>query len=367
MPVELTDSYESMYQRAIMQMGLGQADEAIDLMLRIVNRLRRLRPETLERKTDLQNMLVLAWRNAVVFMRWEKRYEQAIALCESVLDRLPDPDAARRRMASLTIEKGEVEEGIARLRELAEARPSFAAWGDLGAEYAALRQYGEAEACYRSALALADNNQDAALANMGLFEVYQETGRVQDALSAWSMAIVLDPDLGQQAHRVYGWLIERGDLEQAVKHLRREQDPVRRTFYEGLLDWHSGREAAARAKWQNVLATEAEQASQADEWARAALYLGEPERAIEWAEGPNARGLLTSTDALITVGIAYAMSGQVGRAREWFDRALLNLKRAWPSRGRIPAAKWALVTSLVSDPEVLQGLVDLFEVSESKA
>jgi tetratricopeptide (TPR) repeat protein len=366
MPVQLADSYESIYQRAITQMGLGNADDAIDLMLRIVNRLRKLRPETLERKADLQNMLILAWRNAVVFLRWEKRYDQAIAVCESVLDRLPDPDAARRRVASLTIEKGEVEEGIARLKELAEAKPSFAAWSDLGAEYAALGRYDEAKACYRSALALAGSNEDAALANVALFELYQETGRLQDALDAWSMATVLDPELGEQVHQLYGWLIDRGELEQAAKYLRREQDPIRRAFYEGLIDWQSGREAAARTKWHNVLGTEVEQASQADAWVRAALYLGEPERAIEWAEAPAARGLLTATDALVAVGIAHAMLGQLDAAQAWFDRALLNLERAWPSRDSIPAAKWALLTSLVSDQEVLRNLAHLFEESEGK-
>jgi hypothetical protein len=180
------------------------------------------------------------------------------------------------------------------------------------------------------------------------------------------MATVLNPDLGEQVYRLYGWLIDRGELELAARHLRREEDPIRRAFHEGLIDWHSGREAAARTQWQNALSTEVEQASQAEAWVKAALYLGEPERAIEWAEAQTARSLLTSTDALVAVGIAHAMVGQVDAARAWFGRALLNLKRAWPSRDTIPAAEWTLLTSLVSDQEVLQDLTDLFEGSESK-
>ena len=57
MPVELADSYESIYRQAVAEMSAGNADEAIDLMLRIVRRLGRLQPETLERKSNLVSVI----------------------------------------------------------------------------------------------------------------------------------------------------------------------------------------------------------------------------------------------------------------------------------------------------------------------
>ena len=57
MSAELPDSYQAIYQHAIQQMGVGESQEAIDSLLRIVKRLSRLRPETLQRKANLQRTL----------------------------------------------------------------------------------------------------------------------------------------------------------------------------------------------------------------------------------------------------------------------------------------------------------------------
>jgi tetratricopeptide (TPR) repeat protein len=284
MPTELPDSYESIYTRALTQMAEGRGDEAIESMLRIVNRLGRLRPETLQRRTNLQQTLVAAWDASIRFLRWEKRYDQAIATTESVLDRLPSPESGRRRVASLMIEKGEVEEGLTRLRQIAETLNDFGSWIDLGAEHFALKRYGKAETSYQSALAMAESNEHAVIANSALLRVYQETDRVDQVLDVWNLALVLDPELAEQAVEVYGWLIRRGELDRARPFLERERNPITRTFYEGLLEWYAGQQEAARQRWREVLEMDpGQQNTQIETWMEAALRLDEPQRVDQLA------------------------------------------------------------------------------------
>jgi len=364
MPVELADSYESIYRQAIAQMSAGNADEAIDSMLRIVNRLSRFRPETLERKSDLQQMLASASGSAIEFLRWQKRYDEAIAVCQQVADLLPSPEDVRRRSASLMIEKGEIEDGLARLRQMAEETPVFAAWVSLGAEHLALEQYSEAEACYQSALSLADSNEEAAAANRALFEIYKETGRKEEALSAWNMAVVLDASLADDRYQVARWLIAEGDLQEAKKYIDRDRDPVRRAFYGGLLDSTAGREQAARKKWPDVLEIEVgEERSAVEAWMEAALRLGQPGDAIVLAEKLPV-GLRSAPDIAVWVGAAHAMQGEVDQAGEWFEQVLSYFRRAWPSRAKIPAEQWTIVRSLISDDQVLQHIETFFDLSE---
>ena len=367
MSVDLPDSYESIYQRAMAQMAAGNTSEAIESLQRIINRLGRLRLETLKRKADLQDTLDAASEAAFEFLRWEQQYDEARSVGESVLERLSDPDMMRRRIASLIIEKGEVEEGLSRMREIAESKGDFDSWADLGAEYRVLKRYDHAEQCYQSALRQAKSNQDAAVANLALFSVYQDADRVEDALDAWDMAVVLDPELADSVFQCYDWLIRRDDLDLARKYLDRERRPIRRGFYEGLYDWQKGNKEAAGRTWQSVLETdgEIEDADRAA-WVEAALRLGEPARA------DNRLTKLASSDraipaSIITLhGIAKLMLGEVQEATERFEGVVTRLRRAWPSRSKIPADRWSLLTSLVSDRERQESVKGYFDTGESK-
>jgi tetratricopeptide (TPR) repeat protein len=342
-------------------MSLGDTEAALESLWRIVHRLTRLRPETLQRKENLQTILLTTWSSLVQFLRWEKRYDTAISACEAVIDHLPD-QGVDRRIASLTIERGDAEQGLDQMRQVVEQSPSLPAWADLGAECTALKRYEEAETCYRSAIALAQSNKEAAIANTGLFRVYRETGRVDDALSAWSMVVVLDPDMGDHVSEVYRWLIERGDLEQAEKYLRRERELVRRTFYQGLIHWQAGRQNEARAQWQSVLEMDVEQ-EDADvaAWIEAALRLGDPARACEAEEVLRDGKTAISVDAVIRLGIAYAMLDQTADAKARFDQVIRRLQRGWPATDRMEAKTWALLQSLATSQETVQALAHYFD------
>jgi tetratricopeptide (TPR) repeat protein len=370
MSAELRDSYDSIYQDALAQMTLGNSEKAIESMLRIVRRLCRLRSETLERKPNLQETLESAWHSAVEFLRWEKRYDEAIAVCEQILDCLPPSgrNDARVRIASLMIEKGDAEEGLSRLRDIAQESQTFGSWAELGAEYVALRRYEEAAKCYESALALAENNDQAALANLGLHQIYKEQGDVDQALDAWSMAVVLGPDLASEADEIYAWLIERGDLDKAQQYLRRERDPLRLGFYQGLLDWKAGREQEARSKWRQIVDTEVDpQGTDVEVWMEAALRLEEPAKVIEVVEEVLSPQHAMSLKTMILIAIAYVLLDEIDQAKRWLELAVTRLRRSWPSRDKIPADDWAFLTSLSPSQESLRQVASFFETGKQGA
>jgi tetratricopeptide (TPR) repeat protein len=260
------------------------------------------------------------------------------------------------------IDRGDVGEGLTQMERVVTANPSLEAWMDLGAEYVALERSEKAISAYKSAVKLATDNEGAALANFGLFLAYRDAGHTEEALSTWSMVVVLDPELSDRVSEVYVYLIDHGEIDRAVKYVNREPDPIRRNYYEGLIDWLREDEQAARAKWRRVLNMDVEQeTADSAAWLLSAIRLEQPEQAIE-----TGRHLLThepalSNEASIAMGTAYAMTDRPAEAKEWFERVVARLHRSWPSQGRIEARHWRLLTSVVSDEETLQSLASYFD------
>jgi tetratricopeptide (TPR) repeat protein len=362
MSVELPDSYQAIYQRAIQQMGVGESQEAIDSLLRIVKRLSRLRPETLQRKANLQQTLVASWSAATQFLSWENRHQEAINLTSDVMDRLPDPVTGSMRVASLTIEGGKVDEGLAALTQIVHEQDDFTAWAALGAEYKVLERHDEAIDAYRSALRRAASTEEAVVANLALFDSYRTAERVDDALDAWKMALVLAPDMAEQEFQVYSWLIRTGRVQEAAPYLQRETTPIRRAFFDGLVEWQANRPEAARRKWQEVLDldTELEEPVDVEAKMEAALRLGNPQRADELAQTRFLSGEVISVRAEVLRGIAKLMLEQPDLAQAHLNQALLRQKRGSRLRSGLAADQWALLTNLVPDPEQTAHLEHLF-------
>lgn len=363
MSVELPDSYQAIYQRAIQQMGIGESQEAIGSLLRIVKRLSRLRPETLQRKPNLQQTLYGSWNAVTQFLSWENRHQEAIDLTTEIMDRLPNPSAGTIRIASLTVESGQVEEGLAALTQLAQEQDTFAAWAALGSEYKVLDRHDEAIAAYRSALRRADNNEEAVVANLALFDSYRTAGKIEDALDAWKMALVLEPDMAEQESQVYGWLIRKGLVQKAEPFLERETSPIRRAFFEGLVEWQADHQDAARRKWQQVLDLDDELEENIDVEAKmeAALRLGNPESADELAQTLFLSGEQISVRAQVLRAIAKLLLGEPNLARTHLEQALLRLKRSSRLRTGLAADQWDLLTQLVPDPEQTAAVAHFFD------
>jgi tetratricopeptide (TPR) repeat protein len=347
MSVELPDSYQSIYQHAIQQMGAGESQAAIDSLLRIVRRLSRLSPETLKRKAHLQQTL----------------YQAAIDLTSEVMDRLPEPITGSIRIASLTVESGQVEEGLAALAEIAQEQDDYGTWSALGTEYKILGRHAEAEQAYRAALRHAASNEEAAVANLALFDTYRAAGQVEKALDAWQMALVLEPDMADEEVQVYDWLIRSGRVREAAPYLEREPVSLRRTFFEGLVDQQAGRQDAARRKWQEVFDSEQVPEEDVDVEARmeAALRLDLPLAADELAQALFLSGDLISARAEALRGIAKLMLGQPNLAETHIRQALLRFRRGSRLRTGLAADLWELLTQLVPDPALTAALRQYFD------
>ena len=226
MPVELPDSYDSLLKEATVWVLEGDLPRAIDNLLRVVYRLRRLRPETLERRPTLKQTLHRAWSSAVELLSWEERYDEAITLCKETADHLT-PTEADRRIAALMLDQGDTEAAVACLEQLSGPSPNFDVWMDLALAYARAERYQEAVQSYQRALGLAGSNEQATLANLGLFRVYVDMGDTACALEAWDMALVLDPDLDGMASDVIRWLILSGEVDRARRYLEEGKGLIR--------------------------------------------------------------------------------------------------------------------------------------------
>jgi hypothetical protein len=176
------------------------------------------------------------------------------------------------------------------------------------------------------------------------------------------MAAVLDPELGDMVSEVYTWLIERGDLEEAEKHLSRERNVMRRRFHQGLLDWTAGRQEAARARWRSVVSMELEgPGADPVSWIEAALRLDSPQTVLDREETLTDVEGGVQSDVAAMIGLAYAMREQLQEAQGWFESVVRRLERDWPRRSTIPAAMWRLAQTTISDTETLDAISKYFE------
>ena len=194
MPDRLPDSYESLFDRALTEIGRGNTQEAIDLVSRIVNRLSKLSSTTMARKPDRGVLFMDAWDLWIELLRWEKRFDEAIAICEQLAAQRPDLIVIQTRIWMLTIEVGETQAGVEGLRQLVEEHQNFEAQTILGVEYRYLKQYQHAESSLQAALSMAQSNEQAAIAQEELMLLYQEIERTEDMLEAWNMCVVFEPE-----------------------------------------------------------------------------------------------------------------------------------------------------------------------------
>lgn len=366
MPVELGDSYESLLNRAVQQMALGKSQDAIDLVLRVVNRLSELSVETLARRPGHRALLMNAWEMSTEFLRWEKRFDEAIAVCERLIASHPDLDNVHLRVNMLRIERGEVEQGLAGLRQAAERVDRAYGWTVLGIQLCEMGEVDQSEVYLKKALARSESNETSADVYMELFTLYKSQHRLAEALEAWDMAAVLQPGRTEDTYVLYRWLIQEGEIERAQSYLRRERNPLRTEFYTGLIDWHAGQFDRARHHWQAAWNVEVGEDDPAlIEWLEAALRLGETDTLIAEFERRLTNGELLSPFALMIGALAYALIDDMTLAHGTLRDAVRILERRWPSRSRIEGW-WPLVTEVISNSETLSALAVYFEQNEAR-
>jgi len=358
----VSDSYEDLYMHAEVGFRQGDYEYALDKFQRLSKRLAKLKPEVFDRRPELQGLRTLCLaREARIYHIWGE-FDRALELYQQLTEMSPAKAALWRRYAALVrIDMGEPEAGLDELRAQAAADPAdFQLWLAIGLECEALGRLEEAEENLQRAARSALEPDEQTEAYLALFGFYRAQGRVDEALSAWDQGWAVHGHDPGYVFPLYQMMWEVGNLEQARKYLRQEQNPLRKGFYQGLLAVGEGKPNEAIKHWKRVAKMNPLEFDEGYEaWAEAALRVDYPPEKIiavleDLEEDLSPRGFLMQA-------IAEARIGHTDHAE-----AVLQIVRniqlsSRPRREKLPASHWALFDELVADDEIKRQLRHYFE------
>jgi tetratricopeptide (TPR) repeat protein len=346
----LADSYEGLHRRAQQRYMTGDLEGTLTLYRRLTDKLARLSDAVLARRPDLRDLHRTARLELTSLLSQQGRYAEARAAEEVLLESHPEEsDRWRRDLARLRVAKGEVEAGLADLRDLAEAQSHDAEpWLLLGIELRIEGRLAESLAALDRALVVAQEHDIQKLASIYYqrFGLLKRMGRLDDALAAWEQALQHDPAVAESIQEVYEALTEAGRYSEARSYLEREENPLLAGYQRGILASRIGQVAEARQAWQAVADLDPDDYEYGyDAWVESVLRLGDPEPALEWLQDALARH--GTTRLLILSGIGWAMRQDQELASRLFQGAINSLSRQRPPKKKLDGDDWRLLDSLV--------------------
>jgi tetratricopeptide (TPR) repeat protein len=367
----LPGSYEDLLLQARGLQESGQIAQAIEQYYYLIDKLSRLSVKILDRRPELRNLRKQAIAEVISLLRWERRLAEAVQQQQTLLDLDPERSALwRRELATLRVEKGEVEAGMAELRALAEEAPDDPwSWLALGHEARLEGRFAESQAALERALAAAratpDSTDALATAHYERFRLLKELSRWEEAVAAWEQAIALEPRaVDGTVPQVYKMLTDAGLYGMARTYVSRDPNPIRAGYQRGLLDYMTGRPADAVQAWQEVAALNpADHPGGEEAWMEAVLQLKQPERVTERAEELTAA--YPTPRALALGGIAWAAQGELETARALLEQAVFAQRRERPPKQKLDSAEWRLLDSVVEDSRIKTALRPFFAVIET--
>ena len=137
---------------------------------------------------------------------------------EAILAARPDHLDARHHLALIAVAGGDLEQGIALLRETVTAAPGFAvAWVNLGLALGQAGAFAEAATALARARDLLPDQPDV---HVRLGDVLAQLDRFDEAAESYRAALRLKPDLYQARFNLAMVLKNLGRLEAAAKALQ---------------------------------------------------------------------------------------------------------------------------------------------------
>jgi tetratricopeptide (TPR) repeat protein len=350
----LPDSYEDIFSNARLLRGQGDFEGAVGEYRRLVERVSKLKPELLQRRPSLRELLLLSGMELGGLLRRMERHDEAIALYDHLIESSPAGEDFiwRRNKAITTIAKGEVSAGLDELRALTVAYPTAYNWRTLGLQCFWTGNYDEAEENMRRAIETADDDDAFIMAHWMLFDLYREVGRSDEALDTWEEATAFQGLSGfwEPPSRM---LLQEGDLARAEQCIEQEENELYQGLLRGLLAQARGEEEQARRHWQRVYRADPDDYEDGfDAWAEAALRLGQPGEALETLHDYSEEGEQTPRWYLLLT-IAEANYGHTDHAREKLEEAT-ELSRLTSHRSRLSTTDWQLLDELVDDADFKQ-------------
>lgn len=364
----LRDSYEGILQRARQAANRGDLLNGIDLYRRLDDRLGRLSDRVLSRRPELRQVWIETRAELAELLELEGRYAEAVEVKELLLASDPErADEWRRDLAILRAAQGYVDRGLAELRALAEEQPNDVwRWIYLGAEARVAGRLAESEAAFERAAAAGgpEDAEELAVAHYQRFHLFQEAGRVDEALAAWEQAVALNPEAGQTVREVYTLLTGAGRYNQALEYVARDGNALQAGFQRGLIASRTGQRDQAQREWQGVAALDPQEYEYGhDAWAEATLRIGNADRAIEKLQ--TLLGRYGTPRLVVLSGMAWAMKGDAALAAALFQRAVEMHRRGRPPKNKLDSDDWHLLDALVANEQIKAALKTYFAVVET--
>ena len=248
--------------------------------------------------------------------------DQSIRLLQRLA--LLDPANAtnnQRDIGEIMIEKGDVQQGLSFLHRLTEENPDdIWCWITLGRNCLDTKDYQKAVEYLQRAIKVGKAQKedsrtagDTGAAYMHLFDVYRETGRIEDAIQAWRQAASCYGIYQRDVDRVCDMLIEVGDLERAYPFAEEIQYSIERNYQLGRIHFLQGNEKEGLAHWNTALGEASSDFPH--RWPEIALRLGRHELVIQ--KLPSFLELVPrSVYCRLLLSLGYVMSSDMESAQK---------------------------------------------------
>ncbi|MCO5244852.1 MAG: tetratricopeptide repeat protein [Anaerolineae bacterium] len=317
-------SYDERLAEARRLRNHGAYDEALAILERISARLLRLPERRRAPGSELWVNLIAA----TALMADIKATTGHVDEAESLWAQLEEWDRRRwtswRRLRLIRqIERGEVDEGIRQLHELAEENPDdIHNW--LAAAEAAMEagRYDSTEAWLQRArplYAAVEDDELAASYVLLRYRLNSQLGRWREALDDWYGAMELSEELEQFAEMTVRELLAAEQYDLALELLTDEVflPPVVQ-YYQAWIARHRGDQVRARHLWRQLIETEQdayEALNLVQLKALSLCWLGRPAEAVAMIlQEVELTGELQSIDAL-ALALGWGMMGKATEAR----------------------------------------------------
>jgi tetratricopeptide (TPR) repeat protein len=361
----LHDSYEGIHERARGLLQAGDVEGALGLYRRLTDRLNQLSDRILDRRPQLRELHRQARLELASLLASEGRYAEAMDVESVLLKTHPDEaEKWKRDLAILRIAKGDVDAGLAELREQAEGAPEDPeGWLVLGGESRLAGRLRDSEDALDRALEGYSKDDVADLVNTQFqrFLLFKEMRQIEDALTAWNEAASRNDDVLRTVRQVYTMLTDEGRYEEALRYVARDPNPLQSGLQRGLVASLTGKALEAKQAWRRVADLDpGEYEYGHDAWVEAVLRLGNPDPALEWLQDSLPQ---YGTPRLIVLsGIGWAMRKDVEVAKALFQQAINMMHRQRPPKQKLDRADWQLLDLLVTDNEIKKPLRSYFAV-----
>ena len=362
---QISGSYYDRIMEARGYEASGELAAAVAIYERLVARLSNLPERRRSAGSDLNYFLVAAASELATTKARQGDFETAQQLCEQlqVWD-AEDMDYWRQRLYTLLIDQGQVEEGLAGLKQLADSEPDkFEHWHVLAAAAMGERQFDLAEQALDRAAFLAPLAKDedaSSQVHLTRFHVYRLQHRWKEAGNEWDKAVELDADIRETQEGVLRMFLGAELWDDANRYVDEALPKPVEEYYQGYLAYRRGDKVRARFLWRKVVeADHATDQTVLNAQAMAWCHLGEPRNALSLLlrEVSASRDLPART-ALI-LALAWAMDGNLEAAKADMGMAIRGLSDTVGTKFSL--LDWYDFEQLVQDEAIKAELRPYFE------